>query len=89
MLTLRLHPGGELRIHDEPAPIPEPGDALVRVTAVGLCGSDRHWLVDGGTGDAGLERPLILGHEFAGVVETGSLQGRLRGGGPGGPVPPL
>ncbi len=77
MLTLRLHPGGELRFHDEPAPIPDPGDALVRVTAVGLCGSDRHWLVDGGIGDAELERPLILGHEFAGVVETGPHQGRL------------
>ena len=77
MLTLRLHPGGELRIHDEPAPAPDPGDALVRVTAVGLCGSDRHWLVDGGTGDVELERPLILGHEFAGVVETGRFRGRL------------
>lgn len=77
MLALRLHPGGELRIHDEPAPTPDPGDALVRVTAVGLCGSDRHWLVDGGTGDVELERPLILGHEFAGVVETGRLRGRL------------
>lgn len=77
MLTLRLHPGGELRIHDEPVPTPDPGDALVRVTAVGLCGSDRHWLVDGGTGDVELERPLILGHEFAGVVETGCLRGRL------------
>ncbi len=49
----------------------------MRVTAVGLCGSDRHWLVDGGIGDAELERPLILGHEFAGVVETGPLRGRL------------
>jgi L-iditol 2-dehydrogenase len=77
VLALRLHPGGELRIHDEPPPIPEPGDALVRVTAVGLCGSDRHWLVDGGTGDVELDRPLILGHEFAGVVETGRLRGRL------------
>lgn len=44
---------------------------------MGLCGSDRHWLIDGGTGDVELERPLILGHEFAGVVETGRLRGRL------------
>ena len=77
MLALRLHPGGELRIHDEPDPTPATGEALVRVTAVGLCGSDRRWLIDGGTGDVQLDRPLILGHEFAGVVESGRLRGRL------------
>jgi L-iditol 2-dehydrogenase len=77
MLALRLHPGGELRIHDEPDPTPDSGEVLVRVTAVGLCGSDRHWLIDGGTGDVQLDRPLILGHEFAGVVESGRLRGRL------------
>ncbi len=46
------------------------------MTAVGLCGSDRHWVVEGGIGDAVLDTPLILGHEFAGVVEQGTLRGR-------------
>lgn len=46
------------------------------MTGVGLCGSDRHWVVDGGIGDAVLDAPLVLGHEFAGIVETGSLRGR-------------
>jgi L-iditol 2-dehydrogenase len=41
-----------------------------------LCGSDRHWVVDGGIGDAVLDAPLVLGHEFAGIVETGALRGR-------------
>jgi L-iditol 2-dehydrogenase len=45
------------------------------VTAVGLCGSDRHWLVEGGIGDAALERPLVLGHEFVGVVASGPRTG--------------
>ena len=49
---------------------------LVRVTAVGLCGSDRHWFVEGGIGDAVLTGPLVLGHEFVGVVETGPQIGR-------------
>ena len=57
-------------------PEPGPGDALIRVGAVGLCGSDRHWVVDGGIGDAVLAAPLVLGHEFAGVVDSGSLRGR-------------
>lgn len=76
VLALRLHPDRQLRLHDEAIPDPGPGDALIRVGAVGLCGSDRHWVVDGGIGDAVLEAPLVLGHEFAGVVEGGSLRGR-------------
>ena len=76
MLALRLHPDRRLRLHDEAVPTPGPGQALLRVTAVGLCGSDRHWMVDGGIGDAVLESPLVLGHEIAAVVESGRLTGR-------------
>ncbi len=76
MLALRLHPDGRLRIHEEPIPTPGPGEALLRITAVGLCGSDRHWMVERGIGDAVLDTPLVLGHEFAGLVETGSLAGQ-------------
>ena len=70
MKTLRLHGKKDLRLHDEPKPTPGPGEALVRVTAVGLCGSDVHWYAEASIGDARLERPLVLGHEFAGVVES-------------------
>jgi L-iditol 2-dehydrogenase len=73
--ALRLHGPGDLRLHDEPDPSPAPGEVLVRVSAVGLCGSDRHWLLEGGIGDAQLERPLVLGHEFAGVVASGAREG--------------
>jgi L-iditol 2-dehydrogenase len=76
MLALRLHQDRQLRIHDEPVPTPAAGEALIRITAVGLCGSDRHWMVDGGIGDALLDAPLVLGHEFAGVAETGAHAGR-------------
>ncbi len=76
MLALRLHPDRHLRLHDEPIPEPGPGEALIRVGGIGLCGSDRHWVVDGGIGDAVLVEPLVLGHEFDGVVETGRLRGR-------------
>lgn len=76
MLALRLHPDRQLRLHVEPRSVPGPGEALLRVSAVGLCGSDRHWLVDGGIGDAVLRSPLVLGHEFAAVAQTGRLAGR-------------
>ena len=48
----------------------------MRVSAVGLCGSDRHWLLEGGIGDAVLDHPLVLGHEFAGVVASGAHAGQ-------------
>lgn len=76
MNAVRLHAPGDVRLHEEPPPVPEEGEALVRVTAVGLCGSDRHWFVDGGIGDATLTDPLVLGHEFVGVVESGPRRGR-------------
>lgn len=72
MLTVRLHGPGDLRQHTEPQPVPGPGEKLLRVTAVGVCGSDLHWFHDSGIGDARLVNPLILGHEFSAIVEDGS-----------------
>jgi L-iditol 2-dehydrogenase len=71
----RLHGVGDVRIADEPMPQPGPGEELVQVTAVGLCGSDLHWYADGGIGDAVLARPLVVGHEFAGVIAAGPRAG--------------
>jgi len=71
MKTLRLHATGNLRLHDEPVPTPDEGEELVHVKAVGVCGSDVHWFSEAGIGDAKLERPLVLGHEFAGVTKNG------------------
>jgi L-iditol 2-dehydrogenase len=73
--TLRLHATGDLRLAEERDPTPGPGESLVRVTSVGLCGSDRHWFADGGIGDAALTRPLVLGHEIAGIMEGGPRRG--------------
>jgi len=75
MKVLRLHGTGDLRLHTEPDPAPGPGESLLRVTAVGLCGSDVHWFSEAGIGDARLERPLVLGHELAAVLENGEHPG--------------
>jgi L-iditol 2-dehydrogenase len=75
VIALRLHDRRDLRFHDEPVPTPAEDEVLVRVTAVGLCGSDLHWFDEGAIGDAVLTRPLVLGHEFVGVVETGARSG--------------
>ncbi|HEX9333357.1 MAG TPA: alcohol dehydrogenase catalytic domain-containing protein [Anaerolineales bacterium] len=71
MKSVRLHGTGDLQIHDESVPIPTEGEKLIRVRAVGVCGSDLHWFSEGGIGDAQLKHPLVLGHEFAGVTEAG------------------
>ena len=75
MEVLRLHGANDVRIHEEPEPVPGPGEELVRVTAVGLCGSDLHWYEDGGIGSDRVVDPLVLGHELGGVVETGPRAG--------------
>jgi L-iditol 2-dehydrogenase len=71
----RLHAPGDVRVAVEPLGAPRPGESLVRVEAVGLCGSDLHWYEEGGIGDAVLSTPLVVGHEFAGVVVGGPLDG--------------
>ena len=71
MKSVRLHGVGDLRIHDEAIPVAGEGQNLVRVTSVGVCGSDLHWFSEAGIGDAQLKHPLVLGHEFAGVTEDG------------------
>jgi len=71
----RLHAVGDLRVADEPAPGVGPGMSLVRVTAVGICGSDLHWWDEGAIGDAKLTHPLVLGHEGAGVIAEGPRRG--------------
>src|SRR5579859_4618346 len=71
MRVARLHGVGDVRLSDEPMPTPGPGETMVRVSAVGICGSDLHWYGQGGIGDATLDRPLVAGHEFAGVTADG------------------
>ena len=76
MRAVRLHGRRDLRVHDEAQPEPGPGEELVSVTSVGICGSDLHWYDEGSVGDARLSAPLVLGHEAAGVILAGERAGR-------------
>ncbi|QJD81976.1 alcohol dehydrogenase catalytic domain-containing protein [Cohnella herbarum] len=57
----------QFAIEERPIPEPQSGEVLVRIMAVGICGSDIH----GMTEDGGVRRRpgLIMGHEAAGVIE--------------------
>ncbi len=73
MRAVVLGRDGATELRDVPVPRPRDGEILIRVTAVGLCGSDVEKLADG-TGIEG----SVLGHELAGVVEGGALPAGTR-----------
>src|SRR5512143_2769787 len=74
----------EMRLEDAPAPSPGPGEVLVRIKAVGICGSDLQYYTQGRIGDLQFTSGHILGHEVAGVVEA--LGPGAEGPPPGTPV---
>lgn len=63
----------QMTYRDEPAPACAPGEVLIRVEAVGICGSDMHAYHGH---DPRRVPPLILGHELAGQVLEGPGKGR-------------
>lgn len=73
---------GEIRLEDRPVPVPGPGQALIEVSSVGVCGSDVHYFTEGRIGDFVVREPLVLGHEASGVVRAlgPGTSGRLQVG---------
>ncbi|MFP7571783.1 alcohol dehydrogenase catalytic domain-containing protein [Marivita sp. S2033] len=61
-----------LGYRDVPDPVPAEGEQLIRVSAVGICGSDMHAYLGH---DARRPAPLILGHEAAGTITGGPKDG--------------
>ncbi len=61
-----------LAYNDAPMPVAAPGELLIRVAAVGICGSDMHAYHGH---DERRPPPLILGHEAAGVITDGNRRG--------------
>lgn len=64
-----------------PVPTPDADQVLVKVAAVGVCGSDVHYYQHGRIGDYVVNHPLILGHELSGIiVDIGADVSRSRVG---------
>ena len=68
MRAVKLYAPGDLRLVEIEKPSPGLGEVLVQVKEVGICASDIHYFRDGRIGDAVVTEPLILGHEFAGLI---------------------
>jgi 2-desacetyl-2-hydroxyethyl bacteriochlorophyllide A dehydrogenase len=64
-LFLREH---QIEVRELPDPKPGPEEALIRVTACGICGTDVH-IFDGRIKED-VRPPVVMGHEIAGVVES-------------------
>lgn len=76
MKTVQALPGGGVRTAEAPSPTPGDGQVVVRIAYGGICGSDLHYAAHGRNGIYEIMRPLVLGHEVSGVVE--SVGGHLR-----------
>ena len=60
----------EIEIGDLPEPrLTGPRDVLLRIDAVGVCGSDVHYYKTGRIGAAVVKYPFVMGHECAGTVQ--------------------
>ncbi|MBT2759303.1 NAD(P)-dependent alcohol dehydrogenase [Mesobacillus foraminis] len=58
----------DITIEEIPVPDLNSDEILIKVMAVGVCGSDVHYYEHGRIGDAIVEKPMILGHECSGTV---------------------
>lgn len=73
MRGVKIHGAHDVRLHAAlPEPVPNAGDVVLRVRAVGVCGSDLHYYLEGGIGPATIRDPLMLGHEFSAEVIGGT-----------------
>ncbi len=77
MKAVHLTAPKNLEVVDKPEPGPPgEGEALIRVKAVGICGSDLHMYATGAIGYTKIEDPFTLGHEFMGEVAAVGDQAR-------------
>ena len=71
---------GDIRVEEHAIPAPAADQVQLRVKAAGVCGTDMH-IYAGAKGATECEPPVVLGHEFSGVVEqVGAGVTRFRAG---------
>ncbi|GIQ63180.1 NAD(P)-dependent alcohol dehydrogenase [Paenibacillus cisolokensis] len=63
-----MHQTREIRIEEMAVPAIGPDEVLIKVMAVGICGSDLHYYAHGRIGKYVVDKPFILGHECSGDI---------------------
>ena len=66
MKAVVFHGVNDIRIEEVPKPVPRAGQAVIRITATTICGTDVHIV----KGEYPVRSGLILGHEPVGVIEA-------------------
>ncbi|XP_043863338.1 sorbitol dehydrogenase isoform X2 [Drosophila mojavensis] len=67
-LTAVLYGIDDMRLEQRPIPDISPEEVLIAMDSVGICGSDVHYLTKGRIGHFVVTKPMVIGHESAGVV---------------------
>ena len=82
MRSIQLTGIRQMRLAETLRPtVAKPGDVLIRIGVVGVCGSDVHYYTTGRIGSQVVQYPFAVGHECAGTVEAvGQAVQRLRPG---------
>lgn len=65
MKAVALFGVGDIRVIEKEVPKISENEVLIRVGACGICGTDIHFF----KGEWKVNTPLVLGHEFSGIVE--------------------
>ena len=64
---------GKVVLEERPVPSPGPGEVLIQIGSVGICGSDVHYYQHGRIAEYVVREPLVLGHEAGGrIVAVGA-----------------
>jgi len=78
---LYLDSNHNFTLREEPIPQPQPGQALVKIAANGICGSDLHFYKEGRLGNFVVTEPYIPGHEASGTIAAlGGRSSRFKAG---------
>ena len=69
MKCIAWYGGEDIRIEDVQIPELKEDEVLIKIAYTGICGSDIH-VLNGGLSNKEIRFPLILGHEFSGIVSA-------------------
>lgn len=67
MKTVVCMQPGQIVVRNAPKPEPGPGEVLVKIKRIGICGTDIHAFAGN---QPYFQYPRVLGHELAGIIES-------------------
>ena len=70
MKSLQIHGKLDMRLEEVPLSEPNQEEVRIKVSFVGICGSDLHYYYEGANGAFVVKEPLTPGHELSGVVDV-------------------